>query len=182
MSDRARCGEEFKLQSPWITQVLSAAMDHFPLYCLIWSLTLLDNKLECSLKISKQLVMEMSNLWHVMCLLLFAWKITLLSLLPNTLASRNLNTQKTDFSCGEASPQPVTLMARPAGVNFSVFRSLRQSSPIKEVRCWRHSACPCDAAMCNRLFPFSSWILSRLSAARCGCTNSKIRKQVNTSE
>lgn len=94
------------------------------------------------------------------------------------LKNRNLT-----FSCGEPSPQPLTLMARPAGVNFSAFRSLRQSSPIKEVRCCRHSAWPCDAAMCKRLFPLSSWILSRLSAARCGCTNRKMGKtQVNKSK
>lgn len=91
------------------------------------------------------------------------------------LKNRNLT-----FSCGEPSLQPLTLMARPAGVNFSAFRSLRQSSPIKEVRCCRHSAWPCDAAMCKRLFPLSSWILSRLSAARCGCTNRKMKKKLKS--
>lgn len=64
---------------------------------------------------------------------------------------------------------PITFIANPAGVSCKMFRSFKQSSPIKEVRCCRHSACPFEAATCNRLLSHSSWILSRLSAAKCGC-------------
>lgn len=69
---------------------------------------------------------------------------------------------------------PVTFIANPAGVSCSMFRSFKQSSPIKEVRCCRHSACPFDAATCNRLLSHSSWILSRLSAAKCGCEKNRM--------
>lgn len=79
------------------------------------------------------------------------------------------------YNVNNVVPYTLTLTPRPAGVSCWLLRSFRLSSPIREVRCCRQSACPWEAEICSRLFASSSLISSRLSAARWGCRRKERR-------